>query len=87
MRMYFKSIKKSKPNETSIPNAFAFTFIRNFLTDKQNKQIREEYFIGDLSSTQVNQAMKDIKWLFKNYKGLDVVTIENKDGDLSKFIL
>lgn len=87
MRMYFKSTKKSRPNESSIPNAFAFTFIRNFLTDKQNKPIRQEYFIGDLSTNQVNQAMQDIKWLFKNYKGLDVVTIENKNGDISKFIL
>ncbi|MGL4912117.1 MAG: hypothetical protein ACRC3Y_06725 [Romboutsia sp.] len=87
MRMYFKGTKRSRSNESSIPNAFAFTFIRNFLTDKQNKQIREEYFIGDLSSKQVNQAMQDIKWLFKSYKGLDVVTIENKDGDVSKFIL
>lgn len=87
MRMYFKSAKKSKHNESNIPNAFAFTFIRSFLTDKQNKKIREEYFIGDLSSNQVNQAMKDIKWLFKNYKGLDIATIENKDGDISKFIL
>lgn len=87
MRMYFKGAKKSRPNESSIPNAFAFTFIRNFLTDKQNKQIRDEYFIGDLSPKQVNQAMQDIKWLFKSYKGLDVVTIENKDGDISKFIL
>lgn len=87
MRMYFKSAKKGRPNESNIPNAFAFTFIRSFLTDKQNQEIREEYFIGNLSTNQVNQAMKDIKWLFKNYKGLDVVTIENEDGDISKFIL
>lgn len=87
MKVYFKSTKKSKPSESSIPNAFAFTFIRGFLTDKQNKPIREEYFIGDLSTKQVNQAMQDIKWLFKNYKGLDVATIENKNGDISKFIL
>lgn len=87
MRMYFKSAKKSRPNESNIPNAFAFTFIRSFLTDKQNQEIREEYFIGNLSTNQVNQAMKDIKWLFKSYKGLDVVTIENENGDVSKFIL
>lgn len=87
MRMYSKSNKRSKPNESNIPSAFAFAFIRNFLTDKQHKETREEYFIGDLSQNQVNQAMKDIKWLFKTYKGLDVITIENTDGDISKFIL
>lgn len=87
MKMYFRSGRNTKPNESNIPSAFAFAFIRNFLTNKQYKEMREEYFIGDLSSNQVNQAMKDIKWLFKSYKGLDVITIENIDGDISKFIL
>lgn len=87
MIMYFKSYNRSKSNESNIPNVLAFGFIRNFLSDRQYEQIRREYFINNLSTNQVNQAMKDLKWLFRTYKGLDVMTIENPKGDISKFIL
>ena len=85
--MKSKSIKSKKANENNIPNMIAFGFIRAFLTEKNYSDLREEYFIGDLSKAQVNQVMSDIKWLFKNYKGLNVMTIEDVDGNLSKFIL
>ena len=49
--------------------------------------MRKEYFIRNLSSDEVSKNMRDIKWLFKEYKGLDVMTIENKKGDITKFIL
>ena len=66
---------------------FAFTMIRNFLNDKGYEEMRREYFIRDLTPNEVNQSMRDIKWLFREYKGLDVITIENKKGDITKFIL
>ncbi len=77
---------KSK-NENNIPNVIAFGFIRAFFTEKNYSDLREEYFIGDLNKSQVNQVMSDIKWLFKNYKGLNVMTIEDLNGNSSKFIL
>ena len=87
MRMKFKSHKNNRVNDSSIPNVLAFGFIRNFLSEKEYKDIREEYFIGDLNKSQINQAISDIKWLFRNYKGLDVMTIEDAKGDITKFIL
>ena len=76
-----------KGNQSNIPNVFAFTMIRNFLNDKGYEEMRREYFIRDLTPNEVNQSMRDIKWLFREYKGLDVITIENKKGDITKFIL
>ncbi|MGX4598266.1 hypothetical protein [Faecalimicrobium sp. JNUCC 81] len=87
MRMYVRKKGYRKGADSNIPNLFAFTFIRNFLTDKQYEDMRREYFINNLNSKQVSQAMQDIKWLFKEYKGLDAVTIENADGDINKIIL
>lgn len=87
MKMYSRKKGYKKGTESNVPNVFAFTFIRNFLTDKSYEDMRKEYFINNMGSNQVNQAMKDIKWLFKEYKGLDVITIENIDGDINKFIL
>ncbi|MGL5315709.1 MAG: hypothetical protein ACRC92_20810 [Peptostreptococcaceae bacterium] len=87
MRMYSRKKGQKKGTESNVPNVLAFTVIRNFLTDKSYEEMRKEYFINNLSSNQVNQAMKDIKWLFKEYKGLDVITMENVNGDINKFIL
>ena len=87
MRVKFKSYKNNRVNDSSIPNVLAYGFIRNFLSEKEYKNTREEYFIGDLNKFQVNQAISDIKWLFRNYKGLDVMTIEDSNGSITKFIL
>ena len=75
MIMYLRNNGYKKGNQSNIPNVFAFTMIRNFLNDKSYEEMRREYF------------MRDIKWLFREYKGLDVITIENKKGDITKFIL
>jgi hypothetical protein len=87
MKMYSRKNGYKKGSENNIPNVLAFTMIRNFLSDKSHEKMRHEYFINNLSSKQVNQAMRDIKWLFKEYKGLDVVTIENVDGNVNKIIV
>jgi hypothetical protein len=87
MKMYSRKNGYRKGSENNIPNVLAFTVIRNFLSDKSHEEMRHEYFINNLSTKQVNQAMRDIKWLFKEYKGLDVVTIENVDGDVNKIIV
>nr|WP_312214380.1 hypothetical protein [Clostridioides sp.] len=87
MKIYNKSSKSKKQNVNNIPNVFAFTYLRNFLTSKESEEIRKEYFINNLNKNQVNKCMNNIKWLFKNYSGLEVITIEKKDGSSSKFIL
>ncbi|MGL4913268.1 MAG: hypothetical protein ACRC3Y_12650 [Romboutsia sp.] len=87
MRMYSRKNGYRKGSENNIPNVFAFTIIKNFLSDRSHEEIRKEYFIKNLNSRQVNQAMKDIKELFKDYKGLGIITIENAEGDITKFIL
>ena len=87
MRMYLRKKGHEKGTTNSVPNVFAFTMIRNFLSDKSCEEMRKEYFINNLNNQQINQGMKDIKWLFKEYKGLDVVTMENPKSDITKFIL
>lgn len=84
MIMYLRNNGYKKGNQSNIPNVFAFTMIRNFLNDKGYEEMRREYFIRDLTPNEVNQSMRDIKWLFREYKGLDVITIENKKGDITK---
>ena len=87
MKIYSESNKSKKANVNNIPNVFAFTFLRNFLTTKEYEETRKEYFINNLNKNQVNKCMSNIKWLFKNYNGLEVITIEKSDGSKSKFIL
>ena len=87
MRIYSRKSGYKKGSESNIPNVLAFTMIKKVLSDRSYEEMRKEYFINDLNSRQINQAMKDIKELFKDYKGLDVITIGNTEGDITKFIL
>ena len=87
MIIYTRNYGYKKGSKSNIPNVIAFTMIRNFFNDKSYEEMRREYFIRKLNSSEFNQSMKDIKWLFREYKGLDVITIENKKGDITKFIL
>lgn len=87
MKMYLRKKGYKKGSTNNIPNVIAFTMIKNFLSDKSYEDMRKDYFINNLNSKQVNKAMKDVKDLFKDYKGLDVVTMENPQGNITKFIL
>lgn len=87
MKIYNTNKKSKKPSTSNIPNAFAFTYLRNFLTSKENEETRKEYFINNLNKNQVNKCMSNIKWLFKNYSGLEVIEIERSDGSKTKFML
>lgn len=87
MRIVSKPSKSRRASTSSIPNTFAFTFIRNWLSDKQYAKEREQYFIGNLSSKEVSLAMKEIKWLARNYKDLDIISIEDSSGNTTKIIL
>lgn len=87
MKMYMKGNKRSKETSNPIPNTIAYAAIRNFLVSKEFAKTREEYCIGKLNKTQVNQIMTDIKWLFKNYKNLEVLVLEDSENKSMRFIL
>ncbi|GAA0701410.1 hypothetical protein GCM10008904_07460 [Paraclostridium ghonii] len=87
MRIVSKQVKSKRASASNIPNAFAFTFIRNWLSDKHYAQEREQYFIGNLTSQEVSLAMKEIKWLARNYKDLDIISIEDSNGNTTQVIL
>ena len=87
MKMYMKGNKRSKETSNSIPNAIAFTVIRNFLVSREFEESRNDYCIGRLNKSQVNQLMSDVKWLFRNYKDLEVLSIEDNEKKSMKFIL
>lgn len=87
MKMYIKGNKRSRETSNSIPNTIAYAAIRNFLVSKEFADTREEYCIGNLDKNQVNQIMMDIKWLFKNYKDLEVLVMEDNENKSMRFIL
>ncbi|GAA3655473.1 hypothetical protein [Asaccharospora irregularis] len=87
MNIYFKSSRRKKSNQTNIPNIMAFNIIRDFLRNEDHGDTRKKYFIKDLDNSQVNQTMRDIKWLFKKYKGLEVINIEYNNGNVTKIRL
>jgi hypothetical protein len=87
MKVYSKSSETGKTEVSSIPNLIAYSYIKKFLTDDEFEEIREGYFLPELNQSQVNFIMKEVKLLFKNYKDLIPVTIENKDGDIVQFML
>lgn len=87
MKMYLKDNKGSKETSNNVPNMIAYTAIKNFLVSNEFKEMRKEYCISDLDKNQVNQIMSDVKWLFKNYKDLEVLTIEDSKKKIVKFVL
>lgn len=87
MKMYMKGNKRSRETSNPIPNTIAYAAIRNFLISKEFAETRDEYCIGKLDKKQVNQIMMDVKWLFKNYKDLEVLVLEDSDNKSIRFIL
>ena len=87
MKMYVKGNKRCKETSNSIPNTIAYAAIKNFLVSKDFAETREEYCIGNLDKKQVSQIMADIKWLFRNYKDLEVLELEDSDNTTIRFIL
>lgn len=87
MKIYYEKENSKKANVNNIPSVFAFNFLRNFLTSKEYEETRKEYFINNLTKSQVNQAMKDLKWLFREYEGLEVITMESLDGGDRKSVV
>ncbi|MGL5714416.1 MAG: hypothetical protein ACRCX2_15460 [Paraclostridium sp.] len=87
MRIINRTLRSRKTNANNIPNVMAFTFIRNWLSDSRYKEEREQYFIGNLSSQQINLTMKEIKWLARTYKDLDIISVEDAKGKITQVIL
>ena len=57
MKMYMKSNMRSKEISNPIPNAIAYTVIRNFLLSKEFEESRKEYCIAKLDKNQINQII------------------------------
>lgn len=87
MKMYMKSNNHSKETSNLVPNTIAYATIKNFLISKEFTETRKDYCIGDLNKNQANQIMTDIKWLFKNYKDLEVLVMEDSENKSIRFIL
>ena len=87
MKMYMKSNKRSKETSSPVPNAIAYTVIRNFLVSKEFEDMRDEFCLNNLDKNQVNQIMIDIKWLFRNYKDLEVLVLEDSEHKYTRFVL
>ena len=87
MKMYMKSNKRSKETSSPVPNAIAYTVIRNFLVSKEFEDMRDEFCINNLDKNQVNQITIDIKWLFRNYKDLEVLVLEDSEHKYTRFVL
>ncbi|MGL4796805.1 MAG: hypothetical protein ACRDB0_02640 [Paraclostridium sp.] len=87
MKIVNKSVRSRKSGVNNIPNVMAFTFIRNWLSDNKYKSEREQYFIGNLSSQQISATMKEIKWLARTFKELDIITIEDSNGNITQISL
>ena len=87
MKMYMKSNKRSKETSSPVPNAIAYTVIRNFLVSKEFEDMRDEFCINNFDKNQVNQIMIDIKWLFRNYKDLEVLVLEDSEHKYTRFVL
>ena len=87
MKMYMKSNKRSKETSSPVPNAIAYTVIRNFLVSKEFEDMRDEFCINNLDKNQVNQIMIDIKWLFRNYKDLEVLVLEDSEHKYTRLVL
>ena len=87
MKMYTQDGKRSREVKNAITNTIAYAFIKNFLVSKDFAETREEYCIGKLDKKQVSQVMTDIKWLFKNYKDLEILVLEDSENKSVRFIL
>ena len=54
---------------------------------KEFEDMRDEFCINNLDKNQVNQIMIDIKWLFRNYKDLEVLVLEDSEHKYTRFVL
>lgn len=87
MRIANKSANSKKINVRNVPNVITYSFIRSWLSDSKYKEEREQYFIGSLSPQQINSTMKEIKWLSRTFKDLDIITIEDSNGNITQISL
>lgn len=87
MKIVNKNYRSKRSGVNNIPNVMAFTFIRSWLSDSKYKEERKQYFIGDLSSQQISLTMKEIKWLARTFKELDIITIEDSNGNITQISL
>ena len=87
MKMYTQKYNRGKGNVSNIPNTIAYTFIRNYMTSKEFEEITYSMFIKKVNKQQVSRAMSEIKWLFRSYPGLEVLSLQDEKGNITRFEL
>ncbi len=85
--MYTQKYNRSKESVSNVPNTIAYTFIRNYMNSNEFEEITHSMFIKKMSKQQVSRAMSEVKWLFRNYPGLQVLTLQDEKGNTTKFEL
>ena len=87
MKMYKQKFNRGKGSVNNIPNAIAYTFIRNYMNSKEFEEIAHSMFIKKMNKQQVSDAMTEVKWLFRNYPGLEVMPLQDEKGNVTRFEL
>ena len=87
MKICTKKNQSARETVNNVPNAIAYKFIRNFINSRDFDEVIQSLFIKKLNKQQVNQIMTEIKWLFKNYPDLEIMTKQDEKGKITKFIL
>lgn len=87
MKMYKQKLNRGKGSVSSVPNAIAYTFIRNYMNSKEFHEITQSMFIKKMNKQQVSNAMTEVKWLFRTYPGLEVMILQDEKGNITKFEL
>ena len=87
MKMYKQKFNRGKGSVSNIPNAIAYTFIRSYMNSKEFEEIAHSMFIKKMNKQQVSDAMTEVKWLFRNYPGLEVMTLQDEKGNVTRFEL
>lgn len=87
MKMYVTKHNRKKENVSSVPNAIAYKFIRGFITSNEFNEVAESLFIKKLNKQQVNTVMEEIKWLFRNYPGLEVMVKQDEKGNITRYTI
>lgn len=87
MKIYKQKLNRGKSNVSNIPNSIAYTFIRNYMNSKEFQEITQSMFIKKMNKQQINNAMAEVKWLFRTYPELEVMIFQDEKGNITKFEL
>ena len=62
-------------------------FLKKTKLKKEFEEITYSMFIKKMNKQQVSRAMSEIKWLFRSYPGLEVLSLQDEKGNITRFEL